>query len=135
MEDWNAIAAEVEGALREVADTSQPDGFPVTLRKVVVTGGVPWDPGSGTATPTYTGFVGFETVQEVRDASGTLIGQTRRTITVNATAGVVPSDDDQVALGVEAGEASESSPWVGILAVRPLSPVGTAVLYEIDLVT
>lgn len=134
MEDWSDIAAEVEGALREVADVSQPDGFPVVLRRVTVTGGNDWDPGSGTQDITYHAFVGFETVQEVRDASGTLIGQTRRTITVNATAGVAPSDDDKVALGITAADADEDSDWVDIMAVRPLSPAEVVVLYEIDLV-
>lgn len=134
-ENWSAIAAEVDGALREIGDVTQPNGFPVTLRKVVVTGGNPWDPESGTPTPTYTEFVGFETTQELRDINGTLTGQTRHTITVNATAGVVPHDDDRIALNMTAANAAAApaSVWVDILAVRPLSPSGIPVLFEIDL--
>jgi hypothetical protein len=132
-ENWSAIAAEVEEALRSVADVSQPDGFPVTLRKQVTSGGNPWDPGSGTTTATYMTFYAIMDMKELHDINGTLIGQTKKTLTVNATAGVVPSDDDMVALGIAAEQAGEDSPWVAIVAVRPLAPAGVVVLYELDL--
>lgn len=137
-EDWNAVASEVEGALREVGDVSQPNGFPVTLRKVVgYTGGNDYDPESGTPILEYSTFVGIESVQEIRDINGTLTGQTKRTITVNATGGAVPHDDDKVHLGEALTYVDEDTDagiaWVGIMAVRPLAPAGVAVLYELDL--
>lgn len=131
-ENWSQIAAEVEEAIRSVSDVSRPSGFPVTLRKEGDATGDPWNPTPGA--PTYTTFYAVDDRREVRDASGTLIGETRRTLTVNATAGVVPSDDDRVAVGITAAEADDGSPWLDIIAVRPLSPAGIAVLYEIDVV-
>jgi hypothetical protein len=137
MENWTGIAAEVDEALRSIADVSQPGGYPVTLRKVSTTGGVPWDPTSGTTTITYHTLYAVEDNREIRDINGTLIGETRKTLMVNAT-GVVPSDDDRVLVG-EALEFQDEATdgavaWVEIAAVRPLAPAGVAVLYEIDLV-
>lgn len=132
-EDWSSIAAEVSDALRSVSDTSIPDGFPVTLRKQTTSGGNSWDPGSGTTTPTYTTLYGIIDTKELRDINGTLIGETKKTLTVNAT-GTVPSDDDFVALGITATQANDASAWRAIVAVRPVGPIPThPVAYEIDL--
>jgi hypothetical protein len=136
-ENWTGIAAEVDEAIRSIADVSQPGGYLVTLRKVTVTGGNPFDPTSGTTTIVYHTLYAVEDNREVRDINGTLIGETRRTLMVNAT-GVVPSDDDRVFVGdalVFQDEAADGAvAWVEIAAVRPLAPAGVAVLYEIDLV-
>ncbi|TPW26030.1 hypothetical protein [Pararhizobium mangrovi] len=127
-EDWNAIAAEVEGALKEVGN------WPVTLRYVTkVEGGDPYDPDSGTATPHYVTLYAVQGYEQVRDQSGTLVGQTKRTLTVDATSGTVPGKGMSVALGVTAGDANAASAWIEISAVRPLAPAGTAVLYELDI--
>ena len=132
MEDWSSIAAEVADAIRSVSDVSQPNGYPVTLR---IPGAVspdrPWDPEPGA--PTYRTLHAVEGFQEIRDASGTLIGQTRHTLTVTADPDVVPMKSHQVAIGVTADDATEASSWVEIIEVRPLAPAGVAVLYEIDL--
>jgi hypothetical protein len=136
-ENWSGIAAEVDEALRSIADVSQPGGYPVTLRKVTVTGGNPFDPTSGTTTIVYHTLYAVEDNREVRDINGTLIGETRRTLMVNATR-VTPTDDDRVfvgeALQFQDGATDENIAWVEIAAVRPLAPAGVAVLYEIDLV-
>lgn len=130
-EDWNAIAKEVDAALRSVADISQPDGFPATLR---IPGGEapanPWDPSTGDAA--YAELVVIQDTREVRDAEGTLIGQTIRTLTCSAK-GVEPHDDWAIAVGVRADDVTEATVFEDILAVRPLAPAGVAVLYEIDL--
>ncbi|WP_416355552.1 hypothetical protein ACLNGM_15040 [Aureimonas phyllosphaerae] len=130
MEDWNAIAAEVADALRSVADVSQPGGFPVVLRKQTSVGGDPWNPAFTNATdfPLHA----IETVREVRDASGTLIGQSVRTLTVTAIPDVVPASGDTIAIG--AAVPDTNTEWVQIAEVRPLAPAGIAVLYEIDLI-
>ena len=132
-EDWTAVAAEVELAIRSVGDISQPNGYPATLRRETIAGGVPWDPTSGTPTITYTTLRVLDFSEEQRDRDGTLIGVTKRTLTVGTGAGVVPGDDDTIAVGIEAADASESSAWVAITAVRPLSPAGVDLLYEVDL--
>lgn len=129
-EDWSAVAAEVEGALRSIGDMSQPDGFPVALRRM--SAGDPYNPDAGT-TPTYTDFVALDEKREVRDASGMLVGQTVRTITVNATTGVTPTERDTIAIGIKAADAGDASPWEEILAVRTLAPAGVAVYHEMDI--
>jgi hypothetical protein len=134
-EDWSAIAAEVDEAIRSIADVGEPGGFPVALRKPGSPTGDPWNPTPGM--PTYATLWGFEAVQELRDVNGTLIDQTKRTLTVSAQPGVVPDDEDSVLVGMNAEEAEtagDAAPWTSILIVRPLAPVGIAVLYEIDLV-
>lgn len=130
-EDWNAIAAEVEDAIRSVSDVSQRNGYPVTLRIPGEATGDPWDPQPGV--PVYRTLYAVEGFQEVRDAAGTLIGQTRRTLTVTADPDAVPMKSHQVAIGVKAEDAHGDSPWVEIAEVRPLAPAGVTVLYEIFL--
>ncbi|MCJ8519014.1 hypothetical protein ABID21_001921 [Pseudorhizobium tarimense] len=132
-EDWSAIAAEVADAISSVSDVSQPDGYPVTLRIPGATDpDRPWDPTIGP--PIYRTLYAVEGFQEIRDQSGTLIGQTRHTLTVTADPEAVPMKSHQVAINLKAEDATEASPWVEIAEVRPLSPAGVAVLYEIDLV-
>lgn len=131
-EDWASIASEVEDAIRSIGDSSQPDGYPATLRKAGAGTPVnPWDPPAGD--PTYYTVRVLLTDREVRDINGTLIGETKRTITISGAAGVVPSDDDRIALGITADEVTEDSAWQEIAAVRPLAPAGIAVLYDLDL--
>lgn len=130
-EDWNAIAAEVDAALRSVADISQPNGFPATLR--IPAGGAPtnpWDPPGGDVT--YAELVVIQDTREMKDANGTLIGQTIRTLTCSAM-GVEPHDDWQIAVGVRVADVTDGTVFEDIMAVRPLAPAGVAVLYEIDL--
>jgi len=135
-EDWNAIAAEVETAIRSIGDTSQADGYPATIRRVVPgtpDPAEPWIPVDPTITYTTVRVVVFD--KELRDINGTLIGMTKRTITISGAAGIAPTDDDTIAEGIETADASESSAWQEIVAVRPLAPSGIAVLYELELAT
>lgn len=132
MEDWNAIAAEVEGAIRSIGDVSQPDGFPVTLRIPGTITGPAYDPVEGA--PVYRTLHCVEGYQEIRDQTGTLIAKTKHTLTVTAKPDAIPLKSHKVAIGVAAEDATENSQWVEIAEVRPLSPAGVAVLYDIDLV-
>lgn len=131
-EDWNAIALEVEEAIRSVGDVPQPDGYPVTLRIPGAITGPPYDPVE--EPPIYKTLHCIEGYQEIRDQSGTLVGQTRHTLTVTAKTDAAPLKSYRVALGITAEEASEASQWVEIAEVRPLAPAAVAVLYDIDLV-
>lgn len=139
-EDWTGVAAEVETAIRSIGDTSQPDGYPATIRRVVPgtpDPDEPWIPVVDTITYTTVRVVVFD--KELRDINGTLIGQTKRTITISGAAGIAPTDDDTIAEGValtfvdEADDATH--PWQEIIAVRPLAPAGIAVLYDLELAT
>lgn len=110
--DWAGIAAEVAGAIGEV-------GFAATLEKKTTTGPA-YDPNINTALHQITVI---DDAQRVRDADGTLIGQTMRTLTV-ATGSATPAKGDRVqVLGV----------WHEIAEVRPLAPGGVALLWEVEL--
>lgn len=137
-EDWASVAAEVEQAIRSIGDVSSPDGHPATLRKAPSGAPTsPWEPPTGS--PTYHTVRVLVSDKELRDINGTLIGQTKRTITISGAAGVVPSDDDRIAEGITAEQAiaagDDAVAWQEIAVVRPLEPAGVAVLYEIDLVS
>jgi len=131
-EDWNAIAAEVDAALKSVADVSQPGGYPSTLQMPPAGSPAnPWDPPAGS--PTYATVYVVEGVREIRDAVGTTVLQTLRTLMVSAV-GAGPNKGQQIAVGVAETDVTEDTVWNEIAEVRPLAPVGVAVLYEVDLV-
>ena len=130
-EDWNAIAAEVGDAIRSIGQDT--GGYPITLRIPGAVTGPSYDPTFGD--PTYLQLHGVEDYQRIKDQAGTLIGQTMHTLMVTADGGTVPLKSHKIALGVLVADASESSAWVEIAEVRPLSPAGIAVLYELDLVS
>lgn len=130
-EDWNAIAAEVDAALKSVADIGQAGGYPATLQ--MPPAGVPanpWDPPAGS--PTYSTVYVVEGVREILDAAGTTVLQTQRTLMISAV-GAVPAKGQHIAVGVAEADVTGDTVWSEIAEVRPLSPVGIAVLYEADL--
>lgn len=131
-ENWHGIAAEVESALRSVGETDA--GYPIVIDTGNRSGVTPnpWTPAPPAAG--YVQFWGIQDYNQLKDANGALTDQTRHTVIVNATSGVIPTEDMFLALGVTADAANEDADWIPILAVRPLAPVGVAVLYEIDLV-
>ncbi len=95
-------------------------GQSATLRKVSRSG-TAYAP---TIDETDTTITVVDLNQRVRDQSGTLIGQSQRTLYVSTSAGVVPEKDDKVVIGGTEHEIGE---------VRALSPGGTVVFYEVDL--
>ena len=130
MEDWAAIAAEVDEAIKSVASTDE--GYPATIRSQSSTGGDPWDP---VTTSTYTTVRVIEENRRVRSADGTYVDMVKRTLTTASKPGFVPKKSDEIAVGITASEASDSSDWLVITEVRALAPAGVAVLYEIELST
>ena len=127
--DWNAIAVEVDEALKSIGETD--DGFPVALKVPGAQSGSDLDPTF--ADPTYVDLVGLQDTKQVRDGSGTLVKETMRTIMVSAVSGTEPRKDMSVAIGVKAEEVTDQTVFEEIFEVRPLSPAGVAVLYELDL--
>lgn len=97
-------------------------GQSATLRQIV-NSGPEYAP---TQTPTDPAITVVDLSQRVRDAARTLTGETRRTLLVSTAAGVTPVKADKVQIGGKWHEAAE---------VRPLSPGGTVILWEIDLAT
>ena len=130
MEDWAAIVAEVDEAIKSVASTDE--GYPATIRSQSSTGGDPWEPTTSTA---YTTIRVIEEDRRVKSADGTYVDMTKRTLTTASKAGFVPKKSDDIAVGITASEASDNSDWLVITEVRALAPAGVAVLYEIELST
>lgn len=97
-------------------------GQTATLRQITNSGDA-WEP---SLTETDTSVTVVDLNREVRDASGTLTGQTRRTLYVSTSAGVTPAKGDKVVIGSTEHE---------IEAVRTLAPGGTTIMHEVDLVT
>lgn len=114
MEDWAAIAAEVQDAIASV-------GFAATVSRT--TGGPvnPWDTGPPTIT-TYTVTVIDDGIKD-RYAAGSLILRKVRVLTIGAV-GFVPAISDTITVrGVEHE----------IQAVMPLAPGGVDLLFEVEL--
>ncbi|MCE7028471.1 hypothetical protein [Jiella avicenniae] len=137
MEDWAAIAAEVESALVEIADVSQPAGYPVTIRRV--TAGNPYDPDDD-GTKTYHAFHCVQETRQFRDASGSLVGESITTLLLNATGDITPSEADTILPGTKKADiealpdaAADALGWQEIGDVREVSPAGVPVLFEVDL--
>lgn len=131
-EDWAGIAAEVDAAIRSVADVSQPNGYPATLRRAGAPSGDAWNSQPGE--PTFLTVYVLEEFHQQRDAAGTMIDRPIHRLVCSAQPGVVPNDNDEIALGVAREQVDDGTVWISIDEVRPLAPAGVAVLYEIDLV-
>jgi len=97
-------------------------GQSATLRQIT-NSGTEWAP---TQTETDTTITVVDLNERVRDNSGTLVGQTQRTLLVSTSAGVTPGKGDKVFIG---------GAWHEVSEVRPLSPGGAVILHEVDLAT
>jgi len=130
MENWTAIAAEVDEAIKSVASTDE--GYPATIRQQSASGGDPWDPVTASA---YTTVRVLEENRRIRAVDGSYVDIIKRTLTMAAIPGFTPQKADDVALGITASQATDESNWLVITEVRALAPAGVAVLYEIELST
>lgn len=134
------IAAEVAAALTEAGEATGTGPLICTIRRMPEDEpdydedpANPWDEADPTPPqPNLYSVNAIESVQDVRDMSGSLIGVKKRTLTVNAT-GVPPLTSDKIAVGVAPEAVTSQTVFEEILAVTPLSPAGTALLYELSL--
>lgn len=93
----------------------------------------PWDdPAVPANDPQLFAVTGVETMQDVRDMSGMLVGVRKRTLTINAT-GVAPLKSDVIAVGVAPADVTGATAFEEIIAVRPLDIAGVALYYELEL--
>lgn len=107
------------------------NGQSATVRRAGTPTGDPWNPTAGTNVDTLIQVV--ETTTRKRDQNGTLITETRRTLIALATAGVVPLKSDVICVGTAPADVTTTTIFEEILEVRPLSPGGIDLFYEIDL--
>ena len=107
-------------------------GAPAVLRKQGASTGPAYDPTPGTATFHQLTVVDLE--QRLKDREGSLIGETTRTLYI-AAEGVEPAKGDRVKLGATAAGMTDAAftGYMEIGEIRTLSPAGTVVMYEADL--
>lgn len=128
------IAARIKAGLERAGTRTGSGPLISTLRKAAADPSetvreTPWD--NAAASYTYHDLTSLDDRRQVRDKGG-LIGETRRTLMVDAT-GAVPTKADQVAVGVASAAVDADTEWIEILEVRPISPGGTVLFYEMDL--
>lgn len=134
------IAAEVAAALAEAGEAVGSGPYVCTIRRAAAGPAEPQnpfpddddEPADPPGEPTYHPVTAIESVQDIRDMSGTLVGVQKRTLTIDAT-GIAPLKSDRIAVGVAPGGVTEQTAFEEILAVRPLAPGGTALLFELEL--
>ena len=140
MSNGTDIAAEVLAGLAEAGKATGNGPMICTLRRPAADG--PTDPwGGGGSGPTYHEVTAVQTQKHIRDASGTLIGETRTVLLVDAT-GVVPGKADYIAVNVRQADVVEESdepgappatPFHEIADVETVAPGGVAVLHKVTL--
>lgn len=125
------IAAEIEAALMEAGEAVGDGPLYCTLRKQ---GTKPTSPHDTTPVgqPKDFQLVGIAKTKRIRDASGSLIGQTVRMLTVNAT-GVSPSKNDEIAVEVALADVTENTVFEVISEVHVTAPGGTPIKYQLEL--
>ena len=83
-----------------------------------------------TGTPTYHTVWIVDGDRVIRDETGTRIERIERTLMVSAT-GTAIEDEDMIAVGIAAEDASEATQWETIKEVRPVAPAGVVVYYSL----
>jgi len=130
------IAAEVAAALAEAGEATGTGPLICTIRRASTEPEElqrPWHATAGPMNPpTLYPVTAIEDIREVRDLSGMLVGIQKRTLTINAT-GVQPLKSDVIAVGFAPADVTSATVFEEIIAVKPLAPAGTALLYELDL--
>ncbi|WP_299663847.1 hypothetical protein [uncultured Ruegeria sp.] len=129
------IAAEVAAALAEAGEAVGDRPLYCTLRKPIPGFG-PTSPhdNSYTPEPTLHELTAVQDTKQIRDQSGTLIGETRRTLLVNAT-GAKPEKQDGIVIGVKPADVTILTKFETIIDVEEVAPGGVALMYELDLGT
>lgn len=113
--DYARAAATAERLIEKFGQT-------VTLIQLINTG-PEWEPDLDEV-PTPIKVVDLNHQQ--RDAGGTLVGHSVRTLYISTSAGVTPVKGNKVKISGKEHEITE---------VRPLAPAGVAVFWEADLAT
>ena len=123
-EAWNAIAADIAGALAEVRDVAQAEAIGAILRSEVDKNGRPHDPDSWTVTEVAHPAEMVRLEYDDRDIDGTLILTTDHQFLVEASG-----------LSIEIGTSDRlrfGSSIYEIGNVKPLAPAGVTVMFEVQ---
>ncbi|KIC22504.1 hypothetical protein [Leisingera sp. ANG-Vp] len=133
------IAEEIAAALAEAGEAVGDGPLLCTLRKAAEGAKLnPRNVGADglpvTSADTLHELTAVQSFQQVRDASGTLLAQQVRKVTVNAT-GAEPKEGDHIAVGVALADAAEDTKYLRIEKVIPFAPGGVALSYDLELET
>ncbi|MFG6535785.1 hypothetical protein [Sulfitobacter sp. CS16] len=125
------IAAEVLAGLVEAGEVTGNGPMICTLRRPAPDG--PADPwGGGGSGPTYHEATAVQTQKHIRDASGTLVGQTKTVLLVDAT-GVSPLKSDYVAVNLRIADVMSDTRFHEIADVETVAPAGVALMHKVTL--
>ncbi|MEP2955532.1 MAG: hypothetical protein ABJN39_09345 [Sulfitobacter sp.] len=125
------IAAEVLAGLEEAGEATGNEPMICTLRRPAADG--PTDPwGGGGSGPTYHEVTAVQTQKHIRDASGTLIGETRTVLLVDAT-GVTPLKSDYVAVNLRIADVTSDTRFHEIADAETVAPAGVALMHKVTL--
>ena len=94
------------------------------MRRSATTGGNDWDPSSGTTTTTDYAATMVVTDYAQKDVDGTVIQSTDKKVLMAPGVAVVPNTSDVL--------VTPDGDTLSVVAVKPLKPAGTLVLYEIQ---
>lgn len=125
-----SLAQEIQSALAEAGVSVSGAPLVCSLRKRTGAQGTPWD--ETPAAYSLSDLTAIQSVERVRDQAGTLTGEARRTLTVDAV-GEAPGKGDGLAVGIASADVTEDTPFAEIIEVRPLAPAGVSLMYELDL--
>lgn len=131
MSNGTDIAAEVLAGLAEAGEATGNGPMICTLRRPAADG--PADPWGGAGSgPTYHEVTAVQTHKHIRDASGTLIGEARTVLLVDAT-GVVPGKADHIAVNVRRADVADATRFHEIADVETVAPGGVTVMHKVML--
>lgn len=131
MSNGTDIAAEVLAGLAEAGEATGNGPMICTLRRPAADG--PTDPwGGGGSGPTYHEVTAVQTQKHIRDASGTLIGETRTVLLVDATS-VVPGKADYIAVNLRQADVDSDTRFHEVADVETDAPGGVAVMHKVTL--
>jgi len=132
MGNGQKLAKRVEKLLGRAGRLSGDGPLICTLRKAEEGGPqTPWDATPEVAANLHELFAVQSTIRK-RDSSGTLIGESVRSLAVNAT-GAVPEKGDEIAIGVAMADISADTSFEIIALVDEVAPGGVALMYELEL--
>lgn len=130
------LPAEIHAALQEAGEAVGDGPLICTIKRPAAGPSepqTPWDAEDTTAgDPTYHEVTAVQGHERIRDASGTLIGETHTVLTISAM-GVEPRKSDLIAVGVAEADVDADTDWHEVAEVAPLAPGGVALLYEVRL--
>lgn len=130
------IAAEVAAALAEAGEATGSGPYLCTIRRASTVDGeprTPWDePASPPNDPTDYEVTAFKEETTSRYMDGTLIGELRRVVMIEAT-GVRPKKSDKVAVGVANASVTANTVFEEILEIETLEPTDTPIMYGLHL--